>query len=302
MALAKEYNVNFLYEASVGGGIPIIRPINRSITSDEIVKIVGILNGTTNYMLTKMSEEGLEYNDVLSDAQAKGYAERNPDADVEGYDACRKIAILASLATEKTVSYDDIYTEGITNISKTDMDYVKKMGCSIKLLATADFEDGKVWARVAPAIVNKENPLSMVNDVFNAILLQGNMLGDVMFYGKGAGKLPTASAVVSDIVEAVNHKNINLGIGWSAEKQELMNIDEVETRKFVRIEYNDKEKAKADVKSVFGVDEVIEFFGLDGEFAFVTDKAKEKELNDKLNELLNCDGVVGILNTIRVED
>ena len=281
---------------------PIIRPINRSITSDEIVKIVGILNGTTNYMLTKMSEEGLEYNDVLSDAQAKGYAERNPDADVEGYDACRKIAILASLATEKTVSYDDIYTEGITNISKTDMDYVKKMGCSIKLLATADFEDGKVWARVAPAIVNKENPLSMVNDVFNAILLQGNMLGDVMFYGKGAGKLPTASAVVSDIVEAVNHKNINLGIGWSAEKQELMNIDEVETRKFVRIEYNDKEKAKADVKSVFGVDEVIEFFGLDGEFAFVTDKAKEKELNDKLNELLNCDGVVGILNTIRVED
>ena len=302
MALAKEYNVNFLYEASVGGGIPIIRPINRSITSDEIVKIVGILNGTTNYMLTKMSEEGLEYNDVLSDAQAKGYAERNPDADVEGYDACRKIAILASLATEKTVSYDDIYTEGITNISKTDMDYVKKMGCSIKLLATADFENGKVWARVAPAIVNKENPLSMVNDVFNAILLQGNMLGDVMFYGKGAGKLPTASAVVSDIVEAVNHKNINLGIGWSAEKQELMNIDEVETRKFVRIEYNDKEKAKADVKSVFGVDEVIEFFGLDGEFAFVTNKAKEKELNDKLNELLNCDGVVGILNTIRVED
>ena len=293
---------NFLYEASVGGGIPIIRPINRSITSDEIVKIVGILNGTTNYMLTKMSEEGLEYNDVLSDAQAKGYAERNPDADVEGYDACRKIAILASLATEKTVSYDDIYTEGITNISKTDMDYVKKMGCSIKLLATADFENGKVWARVAPAIVNKENPLSMVNDVFNAILLQGNMLGDVMFYGKGAGKLPTASAVVSDIVEAVNHKNINLGIGWSAEKQELMNIDEVETRKFVRIEYNDKEKAKADVKSVFGVDEVIEFFGLDGEFAFVTNKAKEKELNDKLNELLNCDGVVGILNTIRVED
>ena len=128
------------------------------------------------------------------------------------------------------------------------------------------------------------------------------MLGDVMFYGKGAGKLPTASAVVSDIVEAVNHKNINLGIGWSAEKQELMNIDEVETRKFVRIEYNDKEKAKDDVKSVFGVDEVIEFFGLDGEFAFVTNKAKEKELNDKLNELLNCDGVVGILNTIRVED
>ena len=302
LQIAREKNVNFYFEASVGGGIPIIRPLNQCITADEIESINGILNGTTNFILTKMAEEGADFDVVLKQAQELGYAEKDPTADVEGYDACRKIAILTSLAYGQQVDYQDIYTEGITNISKTDMDYVKKMGCSIKLLATADFEDGKVWARVAPAIVNKENPLSMVNDVFNAILLQGNMLGDVMFYGKGAGKLPTASAVVSDIVEAVNHKNINLGIGWSAEKQELMNIDEVETRKFVRIEYNDKEKAKADVKSVFGVDEVIEFFGLDGEFAFVTNKAKEKELNDKLNELLNCDGVVGILNTIRVED
>ena len=302
LAIAKEKQVNFFFEASVGGGIPIIRPLYRCLMGERIEEITGILNGTTNYILTKMDKEGETFENALKEAQNLGYAERNPEADVEGHDTCRKIAILTSMATGKTVNYEDIYTEGITNISKTDMDYVKKMGCSIKLLATADFENGKVWARVAPAIVNKENPLSMVNDVFNAILLQGNMLGDVMFYGKGAGKLPTASAVVSDIVEAVNHKNINLGIGWSAEKQELMNIDEVETRKFVRIEYNDKEKAKADVKSVFGVDEVIEFFGLDGEFAFVTNKAKEKELNDKLNELLNCDGVVGILNTIRVED
>ncbi len=301
MRIARENNVNFLYEASVGGGIPIIRPINRSITSDKIEEITGILNGTTNYMLSKMTKEDLEYNDVLSDAQAKGYAERNPDADVEGYDACRKIAILASLATEKTVSYDDIYTEGITHISKTDIAYVKKMGGSVKLLATAKFDGSNVWARVAPAIVMPENPLSMVNDVFNAILLKGNMLGDVMFYGKGAGKLPTASAVVSDIVDAIKHKNVNLGIGWSETKQPLVSIDNVDVRKFVRVEYNNKEDAKADVLNVFGVDKFMEFFGMDNEFAFVTNEAKEKEINEKLNELINCKGIVSILNTIRME-
>lgn len=301
MRLAKENNVNFLYEASVGGGIPIIRPIVRSITSDKIEEVTGILNGTTNYMLTKMSRDGLEYNDVLSDAQSRGYAERNPDADVEGYDACRKIAILASLATEKTVDFNDIYTEGITNISKIDMDYVKKMGCSVKLLATAKFDSGRVWARVAPAIVDSSNPLSMVNDVFNAVLLKGNMLGDVMFYGKGAGKLPTAAAVVSDIVDAVKHKNVNLGIGWSEVKQQLISIDEVEVRKFVRVEYNNKARAVEDVKSVFSTDEIMEFFGFENEFAFITEKAKEGEINSKLEQLLNCPGVIGILNTIRIE-
>ncbi|MGN1318728.1 MAG: homoserine dehydrogenase [Lachnospirales bacterium] len=301
MRIAKENNVNFLFEASVGGGIPIIRPINRSITSDKIEEIVGILNGTTNYMLSKMSKEGLEYNDVLSDAQAKGYAERNPDADVEGYDACRKIAILASLATEKTVDFNDIYTEGITNISKVDMDYVKKMNSSIKLLATAKFDGNKVWARVAPTIVSSESPLYLVNDVFNAILLKGNMLGDVMFYGKGAGKLPTASAVVSDVVDAIKHKNVNLGIGWSEVKQALTDIDEVDTKKFVRVEYNDKTKAIEDCKAIFGVDEVMEFFGLDNEFAFVTGTAKEAEINENLNKLLNCESIVSILNTIRID-
>lgn len=301
MRVAKENNVNFLYEASVGGGIPIIRPINRSMTSDKIEEITGILNGTTNYMLTKMTEEDLEYNDVLSDAQAKGYAERNPDADVEGYDACRKIAILASLATEKTVSYDEIYTEGITHISKTDIAYVKKIGGVVKLLAKAEFDGDKVWAMVAPTIVMPDNPLSMVNDVFNAILLKGNMLGDVMFYGRGAGKLPTASAVVSDIVEAVKHKNINLGIGWSEDKQELIDIDNVDVKKFVRVEYNDKTDAKAEVEKIFGASEIMEFFGMDNEFAFVTNKAKEGEINSKLNELINCEGIVSILNTIRIE-
>ncbi len=301
MRIAAENNVNFLCEASVGGGIPIIRPLNTSLTPEKIEEISGILNGTTNYMLTKMSQEGLEYNDVLSDAQAKGYAERNPDADVMGYDTCRKIAILASLATGKTVNFEDIYTEGITEITKTDMDYVKEMNCSVKLIATAKISDSGVWARVAPIIVNHNNPLNMVDDVFNAILVKGNMLGDVMFYGKGAGKTPTASAVVSDIIDAVKNKNTNLGIGWSEEKLSLVSIDEVEVRKFVRVEYNDKAVAKASVNKVFGDVDFTEFFGLDEEFAFVTPQGKEKEINAKLTELINCDGVVGIPNTIRTE-
>lgn len=301
MRIAKENNVNFLFEASVGGGIPIIRPINRSFTSDKIEAVTGILNGTTNYMLTKMSTEGIDYDEVLKDAQEKGYAERNPAADVEGYDACRKVAILASLATEKTVSYEDIYTEGITNISAVDMLYAEKLGGAVKLLGKAGFENGRVWARVAPAVVGSDNPLSTVNDVFNAILLRGNMLGDVMFYGRGAGKLPTASAVVSDIVDAVRHKNVNLGIKWSEDKQELMDIDDVNVRKLVRVEYSDKDKAVSYVKKLFGTADILETDKADDEFAFVTNTAKESEINSALEELLNCEGISGILNTIRME-
>lgn len=301
LKIAKQNNVNFLFEASVGGGIPIIRPINRSITSDKILSIKGILNGTTNYMLTKMSEEGLDYNDVLSDAQAKGYAERNPDADVEGYDACRKIAILASLATEKTVDFKTIPTTGITNISKTDFDYAKMLGGSIKLIAYAEFDEGKVAAAVAPSIVLKDSPLYAVNDVFNAILLNGNMLGDVMFYGKGAGKLPTAAAVVSDIVDCIKHKNVNLGVGWSEERAEFLSSDHIVQNFLVRVNFNDKNKALQAVKEQFGTDKVMELFGGVNEFAFVTGEDKEAVLTDKLNKLCDSDGVVAIVNKIRFD-
>ena len=300
LRLAKENNVNFLFEASVGGGIPIIRPIIRSITSDKIQEITGILNGTTNYMLTKMSEEGLEYDDVLKDAQAKGYAERNPAADVEGHDTCRKIAILASLATEKQVNFEEIYTEGITNITKTDIDYVKKIGKVIKLVATASFDNEKVWARVCPLILEKDNPLSTVNDVFNAIKLTGNMLGEVMFYGQGAGKLPTAAAVVSDIVEAVRHKNINIGVHWSEEVQPLTDIDSVMVKKLVRISYDDKAEAVKAVESVFGSVNIIDGVAAD-EFAFITGVDTEANVNNSINSLLNCAGINDILSTIRVE-
>lgn len=301
LKIAKENSVNFLFEASVGGGIPIIRPLNKSITSDRIEEITGILNGTTNYMLTKMSLEGLDYADVLKDAQDRGYAERNPAADVEGHDTCRKIAILASIATGKEVNFEEIYTEGITNISKTDIDYVSQMGKAVKLLATAKFVGDNLWARVSPAIISPSHPLSMVSDVFNGILVKGNMLGDVMFYGQGAGKLPTASAVVSDIVDAIKHQHINLGLDWSEEKVSLIDIDTVNVSKLVRVEYNDKEKALQAVESVFGVQNIVELKDAQDEFAFVTEVAKEAEINSNIEKLLNTDGVASILNTIRIE-
>ena len=221
LEIAREKNINFMFEASVGGGIPIIRPLINSLTADEIIEITGILNGTTNYMLTKMSEEGLAYDDVLKNAQDMGYAERNPAADVEGFDACRKIAILTSLAYGKQVDFEDIYTEGITKITDTDFKYAKKLGTSIKLLATSRCENGHVYAMVSPKMIGSSHPLYSVNDVFNAVFVEGNMLGDTMFYGKGAGKLPTASAVVSDIVEEVKHIHTNIKIEWSQEKLAL---------------------------------------------------------------------------------
>ena len=202
LAIAKEKNVNYLFEASVGGGIPIIRPLHTCLTADVIEEISGILNGTTNYMLTKMSAEGADYAEVLKDAQNKGYAERNPEADVEGHDPARKIAILTSLITGKKVDFEDIYCEGITKVTTEDIAYAKKLGLSIKLLATSKKIGDQYSIMVTPKMLGAAHPLFAVNDVFNAIFVKGNMLGDSMFYGSGAGKLPTASAVAGDIVEA----------------------------------------------------------------------------------------------------
>ena len=207
---ARENCCNYLFEASVGGGIPIIRPLNVALTAERIELINGILNGTTNYILTKMAEEGSDFDACLKEAQEKGYAERNPEADVEGYDACRKIAILSSLMTGKTVRYEDIYTEGITKITKEDFLYAKKMNKFIKLLASAKALDGGYAAIVAPFMVGEKNPLHSVNDVFNAIFIRGNTLGDSMYYGRGAGKLPTASAVAADVVDCVKHTGKNI--------------------------------------------------------------------------------------------
>lgn len=205
LSIAKEKGVAYLFEASVGGGIPIIRPMCNDLASNNITEINGILNGTTNYILTKMTTEGAAFADVLKDAQDKGYAERNPAADVEGLDAARKIVILASLAFGKTVSPNDIYVEGITNIATEDVEIAEKFGYSIKLIGHTEKVDGKILAMVSPRLIPHSNPLSSINDVFNGILLSADMVGQVMFYGPGAGKLPTASAVCADIVDVIAH-------------------------------------------------------------------------------------------------
>ncbi len=285
LEIARSKKVNFLFEASVGGGIPIIRPLNQSLTADEIEEITGILNGTTNYILTKMSNEGLDFDTVLKDAQEKGYAERNPEADVEGYDACRKIAILTSLAYGMQVDYEDIYTEGITKITDTDFKYAKKLDAVIKIFGVSKKDGDKVYAMVAPMMINADNPLYSVNDVFNGIFVRGNLLGDVMFYGKGAGKLPTASAVVADVVDAAKHLGTNIMTIWSSKKLELANIDEASQKFFVRLS-GSKAENEEKVKKAFGDVKVVDA-GFAEEYAFVTDTMKEKEFKDKMNAFDN---------------
>ena len=281
LAMAKERNLNFMFEASVGGGIPIIRPLNQSLTADEITQITGILNGTTNYILTKMSQEGSSYEDVLKEAQDLGYAERNPEADVEGYDACRKIAILTSLACGKQVDYEDIHTEGITHITETDFKYAKAMHMGIKLLGTSRREEGGLFALVAPMMVAEDHPLYSVNDVFNAILVKGNALGDVMFYGKGAGKLPTASAVVSDVVDAVKHMGTHIMTIWQPQKLKLSDYECYQSRFFVRV----KNGTEDQVKDLFGDVDICHAEGVKDEYGFVTEPMTVKTFEEKKSQL-----------------
>ena len=283
LAIAKANKVNFLFEASVGGGIPIIRPLNQSLTADEITEITGILNGTTNYILSKMTDEGKSFEEVLKRAQEKGYAERNPEADVEGYDACRKIAILTSLALGKQVDYQDIYTEGITKITKTDIEYAKVLHASIKLLGTSKWEDdGKIYSMVAPFMIDSDHPLGHVNGVFNGIFVNGNMLGDTMFYGKGAGKLPTASAVVADVVDAVKHQGTNIMTIWEQDKVELGDRANFACRFFVRVADT---TSKETIETVFGEVEYVTLADVSGEYAFLTEKLTEGAFEEKSKQV-----------------
>ncbi len=287
--IAKENHCNYLFEASVGGGIPIIRPINYSLTAEHIDSITGILNGTTNYILTKMDREGADFEDVLKEAQEKGYAERNPEADVEGYDACRKIAILSSLMSGKNVSYEDIYTEGITKITAADFKYAKQMNKSIKLLALSrDTQDG-FFAMVAPFLISREHPLYSVNDVFNAVYVHGNMLGDSMYYGRGAGKLPTASAVVSDVVDCARHQGKTIMCFWDEEKVEVADVTSARRKFFVRISADKREAAMAAFGAMAEVN-----VGLMKEFGFMTQEMTEKEFNEKIEQIGGC------INRIRI--
>ncbi len=290
LEIAREKNINFLFEASCGGGIPIIRPLNSSLTADEIDEITGILNGTTNYILTKMSKEGLEFDDVLKDAQEKGYAERNPGADVEGYDACRKIAILSSLAFGNNVDFEEIYTEGITKITAQDILYANEMHMAVKLLASSRKVNDQFYAMVAPFLMDDSHPLYSVNGVFNAIFVHGNVLGDAMFYGSGAGKLPTASAVVADVVDAVKHLNRTVMTFWSSRKLSLSSIENAERRFFLRIPVAKLSEAQA----LFPGSEVVRVAELPEECALVSDQMSEKAFEEKAQKL------GGVISRIRL--
>lgn len=292
--IAKEHGCNYFFEASVGGGIPVIRTINNALRQEHILNISGIVNGTTNYILTKMEKNGAAFEEALKEAQEKGFAERNPEADVEGYDACRKIAILSSLMSGKTVDYREIYTEGITKLTREDLLYAKKMERCVKLLAVSKLTQDGYLAMVAPVLVGRKNPLYNVEGVFNAVSVKGNMLGETMYYGSGAGKLPTASAVVADVVEAARSMGRHLAVEWEEEKAVLADMPSSRRRFFVRLE---KDKvSESEAAAMFGVGTVVCLEELPAEYGYITPEMSEGEFAEKFEKL---DGAVA---RIRMED
>ena len=258
---------------------------------NNIHSVQGILNGTTNYMLTRMKEEGISFEEALKEAQEKGYAELHPEADVEGYDACRKIAILSSLAFGQQVDFEDIYTEGITSITAEDIRYATAMNKSIKLLGNSWRVDGKIYAMVCPMLLDNAHPLSGVNDVFNAIFVRGNMVDETMFYGKGAGKLPTASAVAADVVDCVKHTGKNIKILWNPEKLTLSDLGDFERQYFVRMPADAEAKA---ITAAFGAVEMVSVEGIN-EKAFITGVMKESAFNEAAEKAGH------IINRIRLD-
>ena len=288
LSIAKAHSCNYLFEASVGGGIPIIRPLNYSLTAEKIEAITGILNGTTNYILSKMEREGADFEEVLKRAQEKGYAERNPEADVEGYDACRKIAILSSLMLGKNVDSEKIYTEGITKISAADFAYAKAAGKTIKLLARSKtVSEDEVLAMVSPFMIDKEHPLSMVNGVFNAVFVTGNMLGDSMYYGKGAGKLPTASAVVSDVIDCARHPGRVIMCFWEQENVRLADVSLEERSFFIRA----RAGFQKEIEEAFPGGRLLCLEGREQDFGYFTPVMREKDFTGKYEAL--ADRVLG---------
>lgn len=289
MKIASENGAIFEFEASVGGGIPVIRAITDSLNSNEITDVAGIINGTTNFILTKMVNEGAAYADVLKEAQVLGYAEKDPTADVEGLDAGRKICILSALAFGKHVYPDEVHTEGITSIKLEDVAMADKLGCVIKLIARAKREENGISVMVSPALLSKSSPLAFVSGVNNAVLIRGNAVGDVMLYGPGAGMLPTASAVVSDIIDCCNKTGSEKKIDmfWKEEAPEgfIKDYLEAKTRLFVRGGFKE-----AEVKAVFG--DIGDIYVGEEETAFITPKKTEKELRESLSRLGSVNSVL----------
>lgn len=301
LKMAEENNVNFLFEASVGGGIPIIRPITQCLAANEIDEIAGILNGTTNFILTMMIEKQMSFEDALKLAQDNGYAEKDPTADIEGQDACRKICILASLCFGKHVYPDSVHTEGITKIALEDVAYVRNYGGVIKLLGRAKrLDNGKISAMVSPAVVMDGSQLASVRDVFNAILVRGDAIGDVVFYGKGAGKLPTASAVVADVIDCAKHVGRKKAFGWGpSEDDYVVDYKTLLTSLYVRASVTDKAAALENVEAKFGKVRVLTRDNApETELAFVTGEDVEQTLCDKLAAVPG----LTVLSSIRITD
>lgn len=300
LEIAKEENVNFLFEASVGGGIPIIRPMSQCLVANNVDEVAGILNGTTNFILTKMIKDGMQFEDALKLAQELGFAERNPAADIEGHDACRKICILASLAYGKHVYPNSVHTEGITKITLEDVKFAEAYGCVIKLIGKVKkLDDGRIDIIVAPMLVPRESQLANIDYEFNGIMVRGDCTDDVVFYGKGAGKLPTASAVVADIVDCCKHLKTRKYLYWTdGDGSNILPVEQSVNAMYVRADGADVIGAAA---NVFGSVSAIETDRATGNVqAFVTPEIQYGKFNEKIKELEALG--VDVLSQIRIGD
>lgn len=286
--LANENNVNFLFEASVGGGIPVLRPIAQCLAANEITEIAGILNGTTNFILNKMIVDNMDFDAALALAQEKGYAEKNPAADIEGHDACRKVCILAALGFGRHVYPDQVKTEGITDITLDDVESADNFGSVIKLIGRAKkLPNGKITASVRPTLVSRDCILSGVNGVFNAVMVNGDQTGEVMFYGKGAGKEATASAVVADVIDCVKHLSARKYLNWEDGAPDYVDNEYDEaSRLYVRVASDDFDKLEAQFEALFPAVSCVKN-KFRGEIAFITDEEKESLIKEKLSKFNN---------------
>lgn len=309
---AAAHNCDLLFEAAVAGGIPIIRPIKQCLAANKITEIMGIINGTTNFILTKMTEEGMEFEDALKLATELGYAEADPTADIEGLDAGRKIAILASIAFNSRVSFSDVYTEGISKITAKDIKYAKELGCVIKLIATAKNTETGIEVRVTPMFIPVSHPLASVNDSFNAVFVHGDALGDAMFYGRGAGELPTASAVMGDVIDVCRNTvyNCNGRIGCTCYKNiPIKSMDNIKSKYFVSTLLENKSGTLGAVANTFAgnnasIDQMVQKnkIGNNAEVLFIIDNVKEKLFLRSIKELSAMHYVKEISSIIRVHN
>ncbi len=310
LTLAEQCSCDLHFEAAVGGAIPIIRPLKQSLTGSVLTEVMGIVNGTTNYILTKMTEDGMDYSEALEQAQKLGYAEPDPTADVEGYDAARKIAIMASLAFNSKVTFADVYTEGITKITQRDIQYAKEFGYVIKLLGVAKLRDGRIEVKVHPMLIPDSHPLAAVRDSFNAVFVHGEACDDAMFMGRGAGKMPTASAVMGDIIAIMRnilHDNCGWNGGVAYKNIPVKPVEETESRYYLRLKMEDKPGALAHLAGILGGNDVSiaqmvqkrRYNGI-AELVIITDSVRERHFDDALLAVKEMSVLKEVSSVIRV--